>query len=157
MPLYTQYDHFQHLSSLETDDCILWPYRQNEKGYGTINRSGHETRTHRLSLKKATGLNPPPTTFALHSCPNRHCLNPRHLRWGTPAENAADRIKDGNQQRGTDHGRAILTEQDVLEIRSGSISIRKAAEKFGVGKTTVLLAKKGETWKHLPMPATVSA
>lgn len=157
MPLYTQYEHFQHLSSIETDECVLWPYRLSANGYGTINRSGHERRTHRMSLKKATGLNPPRTVYALHSCPNRHCLNPRHLRWGTAKENAQDRVAFGVGNKGTDHGRAILTEKDVLEIRSGSISIRKAAEKYGVGTTTVKLARRGETWKHLPMPATVPA
>lgn len=31
--------------------------------------------------------------FALHSCDNRKCCNPRHLRWGDAKENACDAVE----------------------------------------------------------------
>lgn len=40
----------------------------------------------------ANGLPPDGKTFAIHSCGNGHlsCVNPKHLRWGSPKENAQD-------------------------------------------------------------------
>lgn len=33
---------------------------------------------------------PAPANNALHSCDNKGCWNPGHLRWGTSADNARD-------------------------------------------------------------------
>ncbi len=146
----TQMEDFRRLARIETDDCVLWPHRLNERGYGSINRSGHERRVHRMSLILATGQEPPPTTFALHSCLNRHCLNPRHLRWGTAKENAADRMAGPNHNYGQRHGRARLTEDDVRTIRRhAGVSRNVMARWYGVSGSAVQQARSGDTWKRV--------
>lgn len=53
--------------------------------------NGHIIGLHRLALIIATDAPCPDLMLsALHSCGNKRCLTPAHLRWGTDMENAAD-------------------------------------------------------------------
>lgn len=55
-----------------------------------------------------------------------------------------------NPAKGEKHGRAKLTEAQVIEIRSYKRCPRQAlATKFGVTLRSVIGARRGETWKHL--------
>lgn len=72
-----------------------------------------------------------------------------NLRWATPAENSADRIKHGTQTRGVAHGRARLTDDAVRAIRASSGSDRELARQFGVNRRTVAFVREGKTWRHV--------
>lgn len=88
---------FRRLTALETDDCIEWPYGANGFGYGLIRLHGRDHLVHRLALERRVPR-PDDKPHALHTpviCHNKRCLNYRHLRWGTDADNAQDRILDG--------------------------------------------------------------
>jgi hypothetical protein len=78
---------------------------------------------------------------------------PENLRWGTPAENMADKLRDGTHNRGERHSNAKLTAADVLECRrryaAGGINQRALAAEFGVCVMTMNLAIRGQTWGHL--------
>jgi hypothetical protein len=91
-----------------------------------------------------------------HTCDNPPCVNLRHLFVGTDADNAADKVRKGRQWRGTGtkNGMAVLTEDQVREIRS--IYQRKygfgchvLARKYGVHNTTIKYIVNGKTWRHL--------
>lgn len=78
-----------------------------------------------------------------------------NLRWGTKAENTADTRKHGGydfRPNGEKHGRAKLTEADVLRIRESSLfGARQAdlAKLYGVKACTIDKIKTRAIWRHV--------
>ncbi len=142
---------FERLSGIVSDDCVLWPYAVDGKGYGVLRGSdGKLRRTHRMSCIKHYG--PSPDKHVAHSCRNRHCLNPRHLRWATPTENMRDKIRDGTHMQGSDQNGAKLTADQVLRMRELRVSgtpVRDIAAEFGVHVQTTYKATSGASWAWL--------
>ena len=94
-----QRETLEMILAAETDDCILWPF-DTFQGYPAVPVAGKSGRTkvwgHRYVCEKANG--PPPRqrsrmNHAAHDCGVKHCLNPRHLRWATPTDNAQDKVR----------------------------------------------------------------
>jgi len=134
--------------SYSRDECLLWPYGKTEHGYGTIIHEGHRTTAHRLMCVQAHGEPSDPDLEAAHSCGNRGCCNPGHLRWATPVENAADRLIHGTDKRGEKSGFAALTAADVLQIVElfDKLSISEIAAKFGASESAVTSIYYGCSW-----------
>ncbi len=144
----------QRALASSTDDCIIWPYGTNT-GYGSMRVDGVSTQVHRWVLTQSTSddadLSALDAAHAPGVCHNRACINPRHLRWATRAENLADKTIDETDNRGERCGSAKLTEDDVHAIRQASGSHRAIGERFGVAPSTVADIIKGRTWSHLPL------
>lgn len=130
--------------------CIVWPFHKNVHGYGVVNLDGRPNLASRVMCVKAHGEPPVGDYEAAHSCGNgnRGCVNPAHLRWATPAENQADRIKHGTSNRGERHGASKMSKSDVLEVRRlcESVSQRKLAKMFGVSRRTIEDIIHARTW-----------
>lgn len=67
------------------DDCWLWTAGQNNQGYGAF-YAGKMFRAHRFAYKLLVGDIPKDKVID-HTCFNRLCQNPKHLRLLTPKEN----------------------------------------------------------------------
>jgi len=137
------------VSQPETDVCILWPLRKNKAGYGICGGRG-TVLANRVACAHAFG--PPPTAnhHAAHSCGIPACVNPRHLRWATPKENSADKVRHGTDARGERNQAAKLTATQVRQIRAlrGTQSQQEIAAQFLVSPTAVSLILTGRRWRR---------
>jgi hypothetical protein len=78
-----------------------------------------------------------------------------NLRWATYQENSDDRIAHGNSCRGSQNPKAVLTEEQVLAIKSlllEGISGVKIAARFSVSPSTVSLINRRKVWAWLTAP-----
>lgn len=78
-----------------------------------------------------------------------------NICWGNQEENYQDRRDHGTENDGTKNGRAILTVEQVLEIRNntGVRNNPKLAEKYVVDITTIQKIRNGKLWKYLDEPS----
>jgi len=89
--------------------------------------------------------------YVLHHCDNPSCVNPDHLFLGTYQDNAIDAEQKGRLYHpvGEAHWWSKLKANDVRFIRNSSLSSRKLAKLFGIGKSQVLRIKHNTTWRHI--------
>lgn len=75
-----------------------------------------------------------------------------NLEYVTRKENHEHAVKLGLKAFGSHHGRAKLSEDDVIAIRKadGIISQSKLAKKYGVTAGLIANVMRGTTWRHLP-------
>ncbi len=141
------------------DDCWLWRGTKrvpNKCGqvYGSFGftESGKSVtyRAHRFAWMVTNGRIPP-GMVVMHVCDVPLCCNQAHLRMGTQAENVADQYAKGRGTYGEKHGRAKLTEDQVIAIRQSTKSISELARIYNINYAAMKRAKNGETWKHLPL------
>ena len=147
------------------DKCMTEGSWALTNGYGQVRdpTRGSMQKVHNIALRSVWPMPPgkmcsirqvfDTTLEAAHGpCNNRACYNPSHLTWKTSAENKADKLQDGTDNRGEKHNMAKLTEEQVLEIYDlawhSSFSQRKIASQFGVNHRTVWDIKHGRSWAH---------
>lgn len=88
----------------QTGPCWEWTGYKNHLGYGrtymTLPDKSHKLMTvHRLAYVHFNG--PIPEGFVvMHSCDNRCCVNPSHLKVGTQYDNIHDMIDKGRYVNG---------------------------------------------------------
>lgn len=140
-------------------DCIEWIAGRNPDGYGAITIDQQRTRTHRVSYRLFRG----PIgsgELVIHSCDNRPCVNPRHLRTGSHADNGRDASERGRMPVGERHPKSQLTNSQVREIRErhrpnspgrwgrhSDGNTRELAEEFGVAMQTITRVAKGRGYR----------
>ncbi|WP_429115234.1 hypothetical protein [Ensifer sp. KUDG1] len=135
-----------------TDECILWPFSTGKGGYGTMFLDGEYHNVPRLALEKSEGPPPSPGMVAAHKpvvCHNRACINRRHLRWATHAQNSADTITDGTRLLGEKTNSARLTAEQVLEIRKDDRPAADVAEAYGVSRRNIAAIRERKSWGWL--------
>lgn len=140
------------------DECWNWTGLLC-KGYGRfrvwVQRKAVRFRAHQLSWYLHTkihqnGLN------VCHTCDNPKCVNPKHLFLGTHLDNQMDKISKERQMRGESSWKAILTENQVLDIRHRCLVLGESqvsvSRFYHVKYATLNSIVLGKNWKHLPMP-----
>ena len=144
--------HYYATVDTMTDDCILWPYGLNGTGYAQVMLDGEHVTLHALACEQFHDPRPAGMEV-LHSCRNRDCYNPRHLRWGTRQENSADTLRDGTRARGEMIHQSKLTREQVLEIRTsyaaGGVLQRELGDEYGVAQQTIGRIVRRTEWVWL--------
>jgi hypothetical protein len=126
-------------------------------GYGRMRLNGRKMfLAHRISWVIHYG-DIPDGLCVCHHCDNTSCVNPEHLFLGTLEDNNHDMFNKGRgfkfpEYKGEEHGRAKLTEEQVIEIKNAPHvrgMIPKLARKFSVALTTVRHIVNGDNWQHI--------
>lgn len=132
----------------KSGSCWEWTGRRNKSGYGLTAIRGGSELAHRAYWQLIVGK-VPDGMYLLHSCDNKKCVNPAHLRVGTHAENMAE-AKERNRMRpmrGDANGMAKISYEIAEEIRkdtsSSNVSLGK---KYGVSDVVVSNVRLGKTW-----------
>jgi hypothetical protein len=136
----------------------------NGSYYPSWHSDGRKTgRIAHLILRVYAGQRPR-GAYSLHSCDNKACINPDHLRWGTQKENIDEAcvrgrmpspplVDQGKRARDGVHPWARLKPIDVKCIRDrlakGETQQFIAAD-FGVTFQQISKIKLGQRWAHLP-------
>lgn len=134
--------------------CWEWIGSTNSLGYGQTWANGKSVPAHRYSYELAFG-SIPDGLCVCHRCDNRKCVNPDHLFLGTYQDNVSDMIAKGRHRpnRGTNNGRAKLTDDQVVAIRErynvGDVGVDDLAREYKVGSTTIGQVVRGEKWRHI--------
>lgn len=130
------------------DGCWNWKGQKGTKGYGTFRYHAGKGRNrgilcHRIAYTLTKG----PIKqgeCVLHSCDNRLCCNPDHLRVGTNIDNIRDRL-----ERNRMCGSAKINMEIASEIRRRVFNgeAKKAlAREFGIAPKTIRALCGFKTW-----------
>lgn len=131
------------------DGCAIFPYYGGgRRGRPRVWLDGKQINAARAALILATGGD----RHGMHAaheplvCHNPLCVNPRHLRWATAAENAADKAVDRTLVRGAAHPTAKFTEADIRAIRADDRPHSHIAAQYGTSKNYVWQIKNRHKW-----------
>lgn len=78
----------KNYSAKSDDGCIEWTAATAKSGYGALKLDEKVVTAHRAAFFVEHGRWP--DGAVLHSCDNKKCINPLHLREGSAADNVAD-------------------------------------------------------------------
>jgi hypothetical protein len=128
----------------EQTGCWVWQGGCGYNGYARLRRGddGKPVLCHRVVYEHFFGPIPE-GLVVMHTCDNRRCQNPDHLRSGTQKENVRDMHKKGRCTR------SVLTEPEVREIlrlRENGVSAHTVANNFCVSPATIYNITSGRSW-----------
>lgn len=166
----------------KSGDCWLWTARRDKNGYGRFRPDGANTGdvgAHRVAFALA-GQTVKDGDLVCHTCDNPPCVRPSHLFIGTPMVNAIDRDAKGRGRpwpmsdevrstrargersgrythpestpRGSTHGNATITEDDVRAIRAAVASGESqgsVARRMGLTQPNVSRIVLRKAWTHV--------
>jgi hypothetical protein len=137
--------------------CWLWTASCYPTGYGAFYIGKSEKHNKIIPAHRASWIihngEIPDGLFVLHKCDVKSCVNPVHLFLGTKWDNTHDCINKGrfvNMGRpGEKNGRAKISEQEMLEIRSSKLPPKILAEKFGILPCAIWKIRTKMSWNHI--------
>ena len=142
------------------NECWEWQHGKFSTGYGRtvltcVGIKGKQGLAHRVAwaLTFNDGVMPSPKEEVCHKCDNPPCCNPSHLFLGSHKDNMLDAIYKGRlDNRGEQNGKAILTKEEVLEmrrLRRDGMFFKDIAARMGRKEGTVYYAVMGKNWGWL--------
>jgi hypothetical protein len=148
-------------------ECWNWTKGRKRRGdigslgtYGIVWFNGIQHGCHRVAYMLSHG-SISSGKIICHTCDNPTCCNPAHLYAGTPTDNVRDATERGRliHEHGVDRYNAILTEQNVKDIRAAyvkghklrpsSCDMYKLAAKYHVCPNMIFTIIHRQRWKHV--------
>lgn len=132
--------------------CIIFTACLNKHGYGSVKVDGKTKLAHRVAYEKAYGPIPE-GLVVMHSCDTPACIEPTHLSVGTQKQNVDDMIAKNRKAilKGTSHGRARLTDDQVKEIYLSDLSDSALAKQFAINRSVPWKIRRGQLWAHITL------
>lgn len=150
------------------DECWPWVAGLHSAGYGAfaVRMAGGGFKTkpaHQVAAHIAFG--PAEGRYVLHSCDNRVCCNPRHLRYGTQHDNVRDAMArnrhvppppskgNPNPPKGEAVWNQSLTETEAREIwrrHFAGENMSQISAAMGHPVHVINDVCRGRSWQHLP-------
>ena len=140
----------------ERDACWPWLGRSSPKGFGRFSiRISAKRIVDVYAHRAAWILTNGPLLEGLevfHLCHALGCVNPKHLRTGTPLDRVQQVKAKGRVPAGEAHHAAKVTAQDVAELRAlkaarPGVRAADVAPEVGLSPTRVQAIWRGEGWK----------
>lgn len=159
--LSTEDRFWDHVNKRGEDECWEWIAGCSDTGYGHFYDSSVKKTvgTHRYSYVLHKGPIPK-RLLVRHTCHNRKCVNPKHLRVGTHKDNSEDAVKAGRMRHGENHYASKLSENDVREIKrmfAAGARTGDIAKHFSVTKAAISDIRSGRNWSHVTLDDDQSA
>ena len=130
--------------------CWTWMGDVDRNGYGCFFWKGRMRGAHTLALSFSTGEERTEGLDTCHSCDNRICVNPSHLRFDTRLSNVADMHNRGRAPRG---GKLSASQVEVLRIRrANGARLKDLARDFGISASQASNITKGHAYRNDPGP-----
>lgn len=124
------------------DDCWEWQGSMFPTGYGQYRGGRAHVVAYCIWNRKL------PENNVLHSCDNRACIRPDHLRDGTQSENLKEAYKKGRKVPAL----AKLTWEQASEIRerywTSEVTQGVLAVQYGVHQSIISELVNGKRWVH---------
>lgn len=130
----------------ETDECIIWPFSLDAKGYPQAQDASGFYKPHRRICGMRHGR-PPEGAHAAHECGIRSCINKRHLVWANPAQNEEHKFFHGTRR-----GKRQLTDEEVRNIRERTKNgefMKDLATEYGMTGTAIAKIVKWRTYRDV--------
>jgi hypothetical protein len=129
-----------------SDSCWIWTGQIHKSGYGCLRHKGKFFYAHKFSKEYSLGRIINPGYECCHSCYNKLCVNPSHIREDTRKSNIIDNVLTGN------HNTVKLTVEDVKSIRNMAIlgkSDKEISELFNVCRRNINQIRRYKSWKYV--------
>jgi hypothetical protein len=107
--------------------CRVWIGPRIPKGYSYTHDQGRSWSVHRLSFSAFNERQITEGAWILHWCDNPPCIEPSHLHEGDAQINVDEMWERGRGLIGEDHHSAVLSDNEVGEIKLLGVENKKGA------------------------------
>jgi len=130
--------------AIRKSGCWEWTGCRSRQGYGVIRFGKLLMTCHRVMATITFGVLTP-KTLVIHSCDNKICVNPHHLRLGTHADNLQDAARKNLMPHKISNANVIKLRQ----LHSQGVKQVELSKMFSICQSNVSSIVKGITRNYV--------